>query len=57
MKYLKVILTIIAFLLMLNLVKQYLPHPAQASSRQNVNIEAVGGRMIYGYSVPVTVRD
>jgi len=55
MRYLKIILTVIAILLTLNIAKEYIPESLQADSIMRVDIVRVNGRFIYGDSVPVII--
>ena len=58
MTYIKIILTVIAVLLMLHLVKPLIVSNAQAGPEViDVNIVKVGNRMIYGGNIPVEIKD
>ena len=58
MTYIKIILTVIAVLLTLHLVKPLIVSNAQAGSEViDVNIVKVGNRMIYGGNIPVEIKD
>jgi len=54
MRYLKTILTIISILLLLNIVKEYIPIPVQADSIMRVDIVRVNGFFFTGRDLPVT---
>ena len=58
MTYLKIILTVIAVLLTLHLVKPLIVSNAQTGSEViDVNIVKVGNRMIYSGNIPVEIKD
>ncbi len=58
MTYIKIILTVIAVLLTLHLIKSLIVSNAQAGSEViDVNIVKVGNRMIYGGNIPVEIKD
>ena len=58
MTYIKIILTVIAVLLTLHLVKPIIVPNAQAGPEvTDVNIVKVGNRMIYGGNIPVEIKD
>ncbi len=58
MTYIKIILTVIAVLLTLHLVKPLIVSNAQAGPEViDVNIVKVGNRMIYGGYIPVEIKD
>ncbi len=58
MTYIKIILTVIAVLLTLHLVKPLIVSNAQAGPEViDVNIVKVGNRMIYGGNIPVEIKD
>ena len=57
MTYLKIVLTVIAVLLMVHLVKPLIVSNAQAGPEViDVNIARVNGRMIYGGYIPVEIK-
>jgi hypothetical protein len=53
MRYLKTILTIISILLLLNIVKEYIPISVQADSIMRVDIVKVNGFSFKGRCLPV----
>ena len=55
MRYLKIVLSIIAVLLTLHLIKEYIPVPLQAGSVVQVEVVKINGRPIFGGSVPVEI--
>lgn len=55
MRYLKTILTIISILLLLNIVKEYIPIPVQADSIMRIDIVKVNGFSFKGRDLPVIV--
>ena len=58
MTYIKIILTVIAVLLTLHLVKPLIVSNAQAGPEViDLNIVKVGNRMIYGGNIPVEIKD
>jgi len=52
-RYIKIVLTIIAVLLFANLIKGTLVREPIASGVTNVNIQSVGGATIFGGVLPV----
>ncbi len=58
MTYIKIILTVIAVLLTLHLIKPFIISNAQAGPEViEVNIARVNGRTIYGGYIPFEIRD
>lgn len=53
MKYIKIILTVIAVLLVLNLIKPMLIKDAMANRWTNVNISAIGGYQLFDSTISV----